>query len=287
MSASSSLTHGEVSERGHVARPQLLYGTAWKGTRTASLVERALELGFRGVDTACQPKHYDEVGVGRGLAACFQRGIRRADIYIQTKFTPLGGQDPERVPYDPKAPLRAQVEQSCAASLRNLGVTQLDGWLLHSPLERRADTLEAWRAMEGAVDSGHVLALGISNCYDLAVLHALWRDARVKPSVVQNRFHRKTGYDRQIRAFCTEHGLRYQSFWTLTANADVLATAELRAIAARHSASPAQVFFAYASTLGITPLSGTCSEEHMRDDLALPGLSASESETIGRLLGLG
>jgi diketogulonate reductase-like aldo/keto reductase len=266
--------------------PSLLYGTAWKGARTAGLVERALELGFRGLDTACQPKHYDEAGVGRGLAACLDRGLRRSDIYVQTKFTALRGQNPESIPYDPRAPLREQVEQSCAVSLRNLGVSQLDAWLLHSPFERHADTLAAWRAMEAAVDAGHVLSLGISNCYEPAVLRALWREARIKPSVVQNRFYDKTGYDREIRAFCTEHGLRYQSFWTLTGNADVLATSELRAIAARYSASPAQVFFAYAVALGITPLSGTCTERHMRDDLALPALSSSDTTSISRLLGL-
>lgn len=284
--AGRAITASRTTADGGAGCPPLLYGTAWKGARTAGLVERALELGFRGLDTACQPKHYDEAGVGRGLAACMGRGLRRADVFVQTKFTPLGGQDPERVPYDPKAPLPEQVRQSCAASLRNLGVDQLDAWLLHSPLERQADTREAWRAMEDAVDMGHVRALGVSNCYDPALLSSLWHGARIKPSLVQNRFHAKTGYDRQIRAFCTEHGLRYQSFWTLTANAGVLATAELRAIATRHSASPEQVFFAYAGTRGITPLSGTCSEQHMRDDLALPALSPSESAAIDRLLGL-
>lgn len=46
-----------VSARG-VVMPRLIYGTAWKKERTASLVEQALRAGFRGVDTACQPKHY-------------------------------------------------------------------------------------------------------------------------------------------------------------------------------------------------------------------------------------
>jgi CBS domain-containing protein len=50
--------------------PGILYGTAWKGDRTAALVEAAITLGFRGVDTACQPKHYHEPGVGDGLAVC-------------------------------------------------------------------------------------------------------------------------------------------------------------------------------------------------------------------------
>jgi diketogulonate reductase-like aldo/keto reductase len=276
-----------MSSAERAASPAILYGTAWKGERTAGLVERAIDLGFRGVDTACQPRHYDEAGVGRGIGACLARGLRRAELYVQTKFTPLGGQDPRRVPYDPRAPLPEQIEQSCAASLRNLGVGYLDAWLLHSPISPLADMLEAWQAMEAAVDSGAVRALGISNCDDPAVLAALWRAARIKPTIVQNRFHRKTGYDVGVRAFCTRHGLRYQSFWTLSANADVLRSAELRAMAERHHGSAEQVFLAYLTALGITPLTGTCSEEHMRDDLAIFRLSLSDTENaaIARLLG--
>src|SRR5690606_26221817 len=88
------------------AAPPILYGTAWKRERTAALVERALTLGFRGVDTACQPKHYDEPGVGRGVAAFLARGGSRSR---------RDGQDPKRTPYDRSAPLAAQVEQSCRA----------------------------------------------------------------------------------------------------------------------------------------------------------------------------
>lgn len=194
--------------------PALLYGTAWKAERTAALVERALQLGFRGLDTACQPKHYDEAGVGRGLAACLSGTVARAELYVQTKFTPLAGQDPHRVPYAAHAPVALQVAESCAASLRNLCVGYLDAWLLHSPISPRAELDAAWRAMEAEVDAGRVRALGISNCYDPALLASLWNSARIKPSIVQNRFYAKTGYDRQLRAFCSAHGVRYQSFWT-------------------------------------------------------------------------
>ena len=64
-----------------VTVPRLIYGTAWKKERTAALVELALRQGFRGVDTACQPKHYNEEGVGRGLAAAFSAGLARSEIY--------------------------------------------------------------------------------------------------------------------------------------------------------------------------------------------------------------
>ena len=39
----------------------IIYGTAWKKERTAELVVAAVLAGFRGIDTACQPKHYQEV----------------------------------------------------------------------------------------------------------------------------------------------------------------------------------------------------------------------------------
>src|SRR5687767_3029990 len=109
-----------------VRMPRIIYGTAWKKERTAELVTKALQAGFRGIDTACQPKHYDEAGVGEGIAPCLNNGLTRADLYLQTKFTPVDGQDPKRIPYDPKATLAEQVAQSFQTSLRNLRTDYLD-----------------------------------------------------------------------------------------------------------------------------------------------------------------
>jgi diketogulonate reductase-like aldo/keto reductase len=265
---------------------RILYGTAWKRERTASLVERALVLGFRGIDTACQPKHYDEPAVGRGVAAALARGIARRDLYLQTKFTPLGGQDPRRVPYDKRARVSIQIEQSCRASLTNLGVAQLDALLLHSPISPYDALLEAWQALEAQVDAGLVRQLGISNCYDLHLLSALHEAARIKPSVVQNRFYRETGYDRELRAFCRQHDVSYQSFWTLTANPHLLAHREISGLAARYAATPAQILFRYLTQVGVTPLSGTTSELHMQQDIELFELSLAPAEldAVTRLL---
>ena len=104
--------------------PHLIYGTAWKKSATADLVSEAVSSGFRFIDTACQPKHYDEALVGRGWRSAADRlGLSRQDIFLQTKFTAVGGQDPEDVPYDVGAPLEEQVRQSVRASLRNLQVS--------------------------------------------------------------------------------------------------------------------------------------------------------------------
>ena len=269
-----------------VAMPRIIYGTAWKKERTASLVELAVRSGFRGIDTACQPKHYDEAGVGDGLAAALGAGLARSDIYLQTKFTPFRGQDPENLPYDAEAGIGEQVRQSFEASLRNLRTDYLDGLILHSPYAEDSDTLEAWRAMESLYDRGGVRQLGVSNCYELARLETLWTNARIEPAVVQNRFYAKTGYDREIRAFCADRGVLYQSFWTLTANPEVLAKPELVALAEKYGRSRAQLFFRFLTQQGILCLTGTSSEDHMREDLAIFDfrLSLAECEILDALL---
>lgn len=63
--------------------PKLVYGTAWKKERTADLVYAALKAGFRGIDTAAQPKHYDELGVATGVKRAIADGIvKRHDLFV-------------------------------------------------------------------------------------------------------------------------------------------------------------------------------------------------------------
>lgn len=268
--------------------PLIIYGTAWKKADTSRLVAQAITLGFRAIDTACQPKHYNEAGVGDGIAAALSvdKALTRADLYVQTKFTPLSGQDPQRLPYDPDARLANQVAQSFDTSLRQLQTDYLDALILHSPLSTDAQTLEAWRAMEALVDTGGVLRIGISNCYALNQFKSLYNAARIKPAMLQNRFHDQTGYDRELRAFCLDHGIVYQSFWTLTANPHVLAHATVKASAARHQRTPTQVVFRYLTQSGVTPLTGTTSAQHMTEDLAITSfqLAPEELEAISQIL---
>jgi len=269
-----------------VRMPRIIYGTAWKKERTAALVEQAIGLGFRGIDTACQPKHYNETGVGDGIDACLHRGLDRSELYLQSKFSPLNGQDPMQIPYDPNAGLREQVAQSFQASLKNLKTSYLDCLILHSPLTNHQHTMEAWQAMEQLFHSGGAKQLGISNCYDLRQFEQLYRNAVIKPAVIQNRFYAETGYDRAIRDFCREHRIIYQSFWTLTANPHVVAHPTLQRLAMNYQRSAVQIFFRCLIQIGIIPLTGTTSERHMSEDLAIFDfeLASEECDAIESLL---
>jgi len=274
-----------ITSAANVRTPRIIYGTAWKKSETARLVGTAIRQGFRGIDTACQPKHYDEPGVGRGIALSLGNALVRADLYLQSKFTSLSGQDPMRIPYDPNSPLPEQVAQSFAASLRNLQTAYLDCLVLHSPLARPAQTLEVWRAMESLVAGGGVRQLGISNCYELDQLKALHDSARIKPSVVQNRLYAETRYDREIRAFCRDRRIIYQSFWTLSANPHVLNHGTVTGLATKYGRTPAQVLFRHLTQREVVPLTGTRSEAHMREDLAIFEfeLDAGELEAMDAL----
>jgi diketogulonate reductase-like aldo/keto reductase len=264
--------------------PTFVYGTAWKEDETARLVRMALDAGFRGIDTANQRRHYHEAAVGEALRAS---GLRREDLFLQTKFTYLGGQD-HRLPYDPHAPLVTQVEQSFASSLEHLGVDHLDSYVLHGPSVARglgADDWETWEAMERLHAAGKTRLLGVSNV-SAGQLAELYTGASVKPAIVQNRCFAAMGWDRAVRRFCSERGIIYQGFSLLTANREVLMARRVHEIAARVRRTVPQVIFRFALQVGMTPLTGTTSAAHMAEDLGVYdfALEPDEVEDIEELV---
>jgi diketogulonate reductase-like aldo/keto reductase len=276
-------------------KPYLLYGTAWKKDDTAGYVTEAIRSGFRFIDTACQPKHYNEPGVGEGIVTAMKElNLSREDLYIQTKFTSLDGQDENRIPYDPDADLEAQVLESVDVSLHNLKTTYLDSLLMHSPMRSREDTLRVWRVFESLVDDGKVRHIGISNCYNLDVLIFLFDNARIKPSHVQNRFYSESEFDIELRGYCHDNNILYQSFWTLTINREALNTPEAKEMAAAKGLTPQTLMYAFMMTMGHTPLDGTTTKTHMMEDVAVMErmqsgeqiLSSDEMETMTYLLGM-
>lgn len=247
--------------------PPIIYGTAWKKELTKELVIQAVKAGFKGIDTACQPKHYNEAGVGEALTALYEEGFKREELFLQTKFTPVNGQDPLNIPYDKQASLSEQVAQSFEVSKRNLKTDYIDSLVLHSPLSPFNALETVWKAMEEIVHKGEAKRLGISNIYDIDTLQDLYEVATVKPSIVQNRFYQDSGYDKEIRAFCKANNITYQSFWTLTANPHILKSKELLELSEKYDRTLVQILFAYLHQIGVTPLTGTTKIEHMKSDL--------------------
>jgi diketogulonate reductase-like aldo/keto reductase len=259
------------------AIPAFIYGTAWKKDATADLVYQALNAGFTGIDTANQPKHYQEELVGSGVRKALQEGkVKRSDLYLQTKFTSFEGQDPDNLPYDPKDSLSRQVQDSVNSSLQHLRSagesfddvegSYIDALVLHSPLPTIAETMEVWKTMEGFVPD-KIRYLGVSNCKP-STLMDIYERANIKPSVVQNRFCPPTKFDINLRKFCCEKTIFYQSFWTLTANPRLVWSAEVGVLANQLGISPQAALYCLVIGLGnIAVLNGTKREDKMKADL--------------------
>ncbi len=275
--------------------PYIMYGTAWKKDTTAGLVSKAVESGFRFIDTACQPKHYNEAGVGQGWKdAASKLGLDRSDLFLQTKFTSLDGQDPNKIPYDELEMLEEQVKQSLAKSLENLKTDYIDSLVMHSPMRSYEETLRVWRVFESFVKEGKVRQLGLANCYDERTFFRLYEDSIIKPKVLQNRFYSQSGFDTVLRSLCHEYGITYQSFWTLSANREAINSHKWKAIAQSKQLTPQTLMYAYMMSLGHTPLSGTTDETHMEEDVEIMTrfqsgeevLSRDDIETLSSLLGV-
>ncbi|HZU21566.1 MAG TPA: aldo/keto reductase [Terriglobales bacterium] len=265
-----------------VALPQFIYGTAWKEERTAALTELALRAGFRAIDTANQRRHYFEAAVGEALqAACASGIVQREELFLQTKFTYRGGQD-HRLPYDPAASIGEQVRQSLQSSLEHLRTTYLDSFVLHGPASGfgwTATDTEAWAAMRRARDAGRARALGVSNVSSHHLEQMLARESE-PPQFVQNRCFARSGWDRDVRELCRDHGIAYQGFSLLTANSEVAHHRVIAALVEKLGASAAQIVFAFARGIGIVPLTGTSSLDHMKQDLASLGLELPQAAIV-------
>lgn len=251
-----------------VSVPSFMYGTAWKKEATTGLVLQAVEAGFTAIDTANQLVHYDEARVGEALLQLAKQGVTRDKLFLQTKFTPINGQD-HRLPYDARASITMQVQQSFASSLEHLHTDYLDSYVLHGPYSRRglgAEDWEVWAAIESLYDARKAKMIGISNV-TADQLTLLCTKAKYKPMVVQNRCYAALGWDKEVREICRANQIIYQGFSLLTANREVFVDPQIRAMAARYDATLAQLIFRFAMQVGMLPLTGTTNPQHMKEDL--------------------
>jgi len=173
-----------------------------------------------------------------------------------------------------------------ASSLDHLATDHVDSYVLHGPSSNHDWTgadAEVWEAMRKERDAGRAHLLGVSNV-SLRHLHQMAAARAELPAFVQNRCYARLGWDRVVRQFCREHKIIYQGFSLLTANQEVLQHPLIASLTSA-SATPAQIVFSFARSIGILPLTGTSNAEHMKQDLAsrdvkLPPEAAQAIESL-------
>jgi diketogulonate reductase-like aldo/keto reductase len=280
---------------------KFLYGTAWKEDLTESCVLNALKIGYRGIDTANQRKHYHESGVGEGILKAYKElGISREDLFLQTKFTFARGQD-HRKPYNENDPYYHQVRSSFESSLKHLHTDYLDSYILHGPFSGEGITIEdkeVWKEMEKLHREGLVKNIGVSNV-NLEQLKSLYQFAEIKPRYAQIRCFAIRYWEKEIRDFCNEHSIIFEGFSLLTANRDFLGgvvsnlndrnvpkldfqsennNSQLSKILNNTGKTVAQVIFKFCLQKNMLPITGTRSIEHMKLNLDLDDFTLTHDQ---------
>ena len=201
--------------------PVLGLGT-WtlKGDACAEMVGAALDAGYRHVDTAIM---YDnEAAVGEGIRAS---GVERGDIFLTSKvwYTDIGAGD---------------LERAAEASLKRLGVERLDLLLIHWPNPRipLADSIGALNRVKARGLTSHI---GVSN-FTTRLLDEAW--ALSDAPLVCNQVEYHPFLDQtKVYAACRARGMALTAYCPLGRGGDLFEAGAVKAAAAAHGKSPAQV----------------------------------------------
>merc|ERR1740124_1270657 len=124
--------------------------------------------------------------------------------------------------------------------------------------------------MESYVDAGTVRSLGITNVHDAEYFDRFYESVRIKPKVVQVRFHSNRQFGMPMRRKFRELGIVEQLFWILTGNGHAIVHPATKAAAAECALTPQQFIYGFILAMGagrIHPLIGTTNRKHMVQDL--------------------
>lgn len=276
----------------------------WKipGDVVPGVVHGAIELGYRHFDCACD--YGNEAEVGAGLRQAVEdRLCTRDDLWITSKLW--------NTYHEP-----AHVRAACERSLQDLGVDELDLYLVHFPIalafipfEQRyppgwffdpaaADPAmkpvavpytETWGAMEQLQQAGLVKHIGVCNM-TISLLREVLATCSTRPAAHQIELHPYLTQERMLR-YCQAENIAVTAFSPLGADSylslgmaesdeRLLADPVMAEVSAAHGCSVAQVALRWAVQRGTIPIPKSQSLAHLKENLAIDGFSLSDEQMI-------
>lgn len=248
--------------RSGAAMPLLGFGT-WQlsGERAYAAVRRALDVGYRHLDTATMYRNEHEVG-----RALRQHGIERDAVFVTTKLPP------ERA---------GQARRTLHESLDALGLDRLDLWLVHWPPGGRAAP-DTWQELVSARDEGLVTAIGVSN-YTTAQIDELTTTSGETPEVNQIKWSPAL-YDARRESELRDRGVVLEGYSPFRASD--LGDPTLRDVAAAHGATVPQVIVRWHLQHGFVVIPKSAHPERIAANADVAGFHLDDDE-MARIDALG
>lgn len=239
--------------------PSIGFGTSLvTGDECINIIKKAIEVGYRHIDTASAYKNELEIG-----KAIKQSNVKREDLFITSKVWK------DSMGYE-------NTLKSFENTLKNLDLEYVDLYLIHWPKNNDKKTnTDTWRALEKIYKEGRAKAIGVSN-FLKQHLETILNNSEVVPAVNQIEFHpglvRKETID-----FCREKNIVLEA-WAPLGKGKMLNNQTLLEIAKKYDVSVAKLCLRWCLQNEVIPLPKSESRERMQQNLNLFDFEISKKD---------
>lgn len=240
-----------------VRMPRLGLGTfrSDAGTPVENEVRWALDIGYRGIDTASM--YGNEESVGKAIR---DSGVPREELFVATKLWN------DEQGYE-------EALAACDRSLKRLRMDHVDLYLIHWPMP--PTMRDTWRAMEKLRSDGYVRSIGVCN-FLVPRLQELMEFGDVPPAVDQVEHHPYVQQP-ELRDFCAQSGITMQA-WAPIMRGGVNDITEIVEIAEAHGKTPAQVSIRWILQHGVTTIPKSVHRERIVENADVYDFELSDEE---------
>ncbi len=263
MNTEFDLEKGTVRLNNGIEMPILGIGTFRLSDEQAeNSVYWALRDGYRLIDTA--RIYGNEVGVGRGIQRAIDEGfVTREEIFVTTKMWTDDYDDGD-----------SAIENS----LNRLGLDYIDLMILHHSAP--GSDVEAYQAMERAVEDGKLRSIGLSNYYTPEDFDRLVEATTIVPVLLQNETH-PYHQSMEMKEHLKKYGTVMESWFPLggRGNTQTLFNNEtIVSIAEAHGKTSAQIILRWHLQAGNIAIPGSSNEDHIQENYEIFDFELSEEE---------
>lgn len=257
------LESATVTLNNGVEMPILGIGTFMlSGEQAANSVYWALKDGYRLIDTA--RIYGNESGVGEGIRRAIDEGfVTREEIFVTTKMWT-----------DDFSNGDAAID----ASLNRLGLDYIDLMILHHSQPR--NDVDAYQAMERAVEAGKLRCIGLSNYYEPEDFDRLVNATAIVPALLQNETH-PYHQSREMKAHIAQYGTVMESWFPLGGRGNtqtLFNDPTISAIASAHSKTSAQIILRWHLQAGNIAIPGSSNPDHIMENISIFDFELNDEE---------